>query len=37
MLAVKARDDPRFLAGFERVCSGGGVALYHNTKYANSD
>ena len=25
-----AAADPRFLAGFERVCAGGGVALYRN-------
>ena len=37
MLATRARDDPRFLAGFDRVCSGGGVTLYRNTRYANSD
>ncbi len=32
MLAARARDDPRFLAGFQRVCSGGGVALYRNVR-----
>jgi hypothetical protein len=28
MLAERARSDPRFLDGFTRTCSGGGVALY---------
>jgi hypothetical protein len=28
MLAERARRDPAFLAGFDRVCEGGGVALY---------
>jgi hypothetical protein len=28
MLAERARRDPAFLAGFERICEGGGVALY---------
>ncbi len=27
-LAMRARANPRFLAGFARVCEGGGVALY---------
>ena len=27
-LAASARDNPRFLAGFDRVAEGGGVALY---------
>ncbi len=30
MLFQRAAADPRFLAGFERVCAGGGVALYRN-------
>jgi hypothetical protein len=30
MLYRRAAADPRFLAGFDRVCAGGGVALYHN-------
>ncbi len=28
MLAQRLRDRPDFLAGFDRVCEGGGVALY---------
>jgi hypothetical protein len=28
MLAARRRDQPDFLAGFDRVCEGGGVALY---------
>jgi hypothetical protein len=28
MLAERARRDPAFLAGFDRACEGGGVALY---------
>lgn len=28
MLARRARENPRFLHGFSRVCEGGGVALY---------
>jgi len=28
MLAVRARERPRFLAGYLRVAEGGGVALY---------
>jgi hypothetical protein len=28
MLATRARENPRFLDGFSRVCEGGGVALY---------
>jgi hypothetical protein len=28
MLAQRARRDPAFLSGFDRVCEGGGVALY---------
>jgi hypothetical protein len=28
MLARRARDDPRFLAGYDRVCDGAGVGLY---------
>jgi hypothetical protein len=28
MLAQRQRDRPGFLAGFDRVCEGGGVALY---------
>jgi len=28
MLAERARENPRFLSGFTRVCEGGGVALY---------
>lgn len=31
MLAKHARSDPRFLAGFTRACSGGGVALYRSS------
>jgi hypothetical protein len=31
MLAARARQNPAFLAGFERVASGGGVALYVKT------
>jgi hypothetical protein len=30
MLNQRAVKDPGFLAGFERVCAGGGVALYRN-------
>jgi len=30
MLYKRAAEDPGFLAGFDRVCAGGGVALYHN-------
>jgi hypothetical protein len=30
MLAARARADPRFLAAFTRVCSGGGVVLYRS-------
>jgi hypothetical protein len=30
MLSRRAAEDPRFLAGFERLCAGGGVALYRN-------
>ena len=30
MLFHRAAEDPRFLAGFDRVCAGGGVALYRN-------
>ena len=29
MLAGRARREPAFLAGFTRVCEGGGVVLYH--------
>jgi hypothetical protein len=29
MLAVRARQRPRFLADYDRVAEGGGVALYH--------
>ncbi|MEO5821468.1 MAG: hypothetical protein ABIT71_13265, partial [Vicinamibacteraceae bacterium] len=28
VLAMRQRDRPEFLAAFERVCEGGGVALY---------
>jgi hypothetical protein len=28
LLAIRARENPRFLEGFSRVCEGGGVALY---------
>jgi hypothetical protein len=28
MLAARARENPRFLSGFSRVCEGAGVALY---------
>jgi hypothetical protein len=31
MLAARARENPRFLAGFTRVCSGGGVVLYRSS------
>jgi hypothetical protein len=31
MLAERERSDPRFLAGFTRICSGGGVSLYKNS------
>jgi hypothetical protein len=31
MLAARARENPRFLAGFTRVCEGGGVALYRSS------
>jgi hypothetical protein len=31
MLAELARENPAFLAGFERLCEGGGVALYRRT------
>ena len=31
MLAVRVRQNPRFLRGFSRVCEGGGVALYRRT------
>jgi hypothetical protein len=31
VLATRARQDPTFLDGFERVCSGGGVALHEAT------
>ncbi len=31
LLAQRARARPAFLAGFERLCAGGGVALYHRT------
>ncbi len=34
-LAGRARTDPSFLAGFERVCEGGGVALYHRIARAS--
>jgi hypothetical protein len=30
MLNQRAAKDRGFLAGFERVCAGGGVALYRN-------
>ena len=30
MLFQRAASDPGFLAGFERMCAGGGVALYRN-------
>jgi hypothetical protein len=30
MLAQRAAGDPGFLAGFDRLCAGGGVALYRN-------
>ena len=30
-LAQRAASDPRFLAGFTRICEGGGVALYGRT------
>jgi hypothetical protein len=30
MLKQRAANNPGFLAGFDRVCSGGGVALYRN-------
>ena len=31
MLAVRAREDPRFLSAFTRACSGGGVVLYRSS------
>jgi hypothetical protein len=31
MLAQRARSDPKFLGGFQRICEGGGVALYKAT------
>jgi hypothetical protein len=31
MLAMRAREDPRFLDGYSRVCEGGGLALYQRT------
>jgi hypothetical protein len=35
MLAAHARSDPRFLTGFTRTCTGGGVALYQLQKIGN--
>ena len=32
VLSTRARQDPTFLGGFERICSGGGVALYEATE-----
>jgi hypothetical protein len=32
MLAVRARSNPAFLAGFERVVEGGGLVLYRRVK-----
>ena len=32
-LAASARHNPRFLAGFDRVAEGGGVALYRAVNY----
>lgn len=31
MLAKRAREEPRFLAGYARVCDGAGMALYRRT------
>ena len=31
MLAARARQHPAFLDGYERVCAGAGLALYHRT------
>ncbi len=31
VLAARQRERPDFLAGFDRVCEGGGVALYRRT------
>jgi len=31
LVAKMSRANPRFLAGFTRLCDGGGVALYHRT------
>jgi hypothetical protein len=31
VLSTRARQDPTFLDGFERICSGGGVTLYEAT------
>ena len=28
VLAIRARQDPAFLNGFQRICAGGGVALH---------
>jgi hypothetical protein len=35
MLAHVARDNPRFLDGFSRVCEGAGLALYERTERAD--
>ena len=32
MLAMRAREDPRFLDGYSRVCEGAGLALYQENK-----
>ena len=37
VLAQRARRDPRFLAGFTRMCEGGGVALYHVVEPENRE
>jgi len=38
MLAKRAREDPRFLEGYTRICEGAGLALYRrNPKSALSD
>jgi hypothetical protein len=35
MLARIAREKPSFLAGYERVCDGAGLALYRRVPYQN--
>jgi hypothetical protein len=36
VLAMRAREQPAFLQGFQRVCDGGGVALYRSTRPLSS-